>query len=337
MIAVREAGPGDAERWDRYVLGAPGSHFAQRSAWRSLVTRAYRIRPRWWLAEEHGAIRGVLPLFERGDGTLFSSPGGLLADDDDACRALLEPARAELKNGRGAWIELRDQRRAWPGLETVAEHVTMELALASDPETQWKAFGAKLRNQVGKAEKAGYRERWGAEHAAGFHRVLLENLRDLGTPVLGPRFYRDALAAYGDDATVLVLEMQGEAAGAMFLVRHAGTLADPWASSLRRFFADSPNMMLYWAAIRFAIAQGLQRFDFGRSQPDSGTFRFKAQWGARPVPLYYQYVLGRAQRAPTLADQKHAFGLAVKVWRRLPLPLARVLGPPARRRFPEAL
>lgn len=337
MIAIHEAGPHDRARWDLYVLGHPGSHFAQRFAWRGVMARAYGVRPRWWLAEDHGAIHGVLPLFEKPGGTLFSAPGGLLADHPDAAAALLEPARALLERSRGAWIELRDQRHQWPGLETVSEHVTMELRLERDPEAQWKRFDAKLRNQIRKAEKAGFRERWGPQNLPDFHAVLLENLRDLGTPVLGADFYRDALDAYGNDATVLILDAKDGPAGAMFLVRHGTTLADPWASSLRRYFADCPNMLLYWSAIRFAIEAGLERFDFGRSQPGSGTFRFKSQWGAGPVPLHYQYVLGRAERAPTLAGQKQSFDLAVRMWQKLPLPLARALGPAARRRFPEAL
>jgi hypothetical protein len=55
------------------------------------------------------------------------------------------------------------------------------------------------------------------------------------------------------------------------------------------------------------------------------------------VPLYYQYVLGRARRVPTLHDQKHGLEMAVRVWQRLPLAVAARLGPVARRRFPEAL
>ena len=337
MIQVRPCGPEDRERWDRYVVAAPGSHFTQRFAWRGIVERSYGIRSWWWIAENDGRVCGALPLFLKPDGTMFSSSGGLLAEDVATARALLAPAHVEMSRRKGAWLELRDQRHEWPDLVTVAEHVTMELALESSADAQWKAFGAKLRNQIGKAEKAGHEPRWGAAQAEAFHRVLLENLRDLGTPVLGPGFYRDVLSGFGDDATVLVLEKQGAPTGAMFLVRHGETLADPWASSLRRYFADAPNMMLYWHAIRFAIERGLRRFDFGRSQPDSGTFRFKTQWGARPVPLFYQYVLGRAGRAPTLADQKHSFDLAIRVWQKLPLPVARVLGPPARRRFPEAL
>jgi hypothetical protein len=131
--------------------------------------------------------------------------------------------------------------------------------------------------------------------------------------------------------------MRGEPAGGMFLVRHRDTLSDPWASSLRRYIDACPNQVLYWEAIRLALRSGLARFDFGRSQWNSGTFRFKAQWGARPAPLYYQYVLAPGRRAPSVVHQKEGFALAVKLWQRLPLGLAGWIGPRARRFFPEAL
>ena len=98
----------------------------------------------------------------------------------------------------------------------------------------------------------------------------------------------------------------------MFTVAHRDTLMDPWASSLRRHFALCPNQVLYWEALRRAIASGLKRFDFGRSQWGSPTFRFKEQWGAKPVALRYQYVLGTAERVPTLEDQKGSLDLAVR-------------------------
>jgi hypothetical protein len=95
--------------------------------------------------------------------------------------------------------------------------------------------------------------------------------------------------------------------------------------------------VLYWEALRRAISRGLSKFDFGRSQWNSPTFRFKQQWGAKPVPLYYQYVLGTARSVPTLEAQKGSFDLAVRIWKRLPLPLAAALGEPAKRLFPEVM
>lgn len=339
MIRVREAVTDDRARWDAWVTAREDSHFGQRWGWGELTAASYGVRRRWWLAEDGDAVVGVLPLFEvRGRGAaLFSAPGGLLARDADVAAALLEPARACLREGGHRWIELRDQKPAWPGLETNTEHVTMVLELAADPDAQWKTFDAKLRNQIRKGEKAAFAVTWGAGQVDTFHRVLLENMRDLGTPIRGPRYYRDALDRLGGAGDLLVIAKDGDPAGVMFTVAHGGTFADPWASSLRRHFAHCPNQVLYWEAIRRAFALGLRRFDFGRSQWQSGTFRFKEQWGAKPVPLHYQYVLGTARTFPTLADQKSGFDVAVRAWRKLPVPLAGLLGEPVKRMFPEVL
>jgi len=338
-LTVRPFEPADRERWDAFVRAHPDSHFGQLSAWRDLVRDTYGCRPLYLLAERGGAVRGVLPLFERRarEPALFSAPGGLLAEDEATAAALLEPAREELARGRLRYVELRDGRRAWPGLETSDEHVTLVLRLAADPEAQWKAFDAKLRNQVRKGQKAGFAARWGHGGVGAFHRVMLENLRDLGTPMRDLPYYRRALEALAGAADILVIEHGGEPAGAMFTVAHGETLSDPWASSLRRYFALCPNQVLYWEALQRAIVRGLARFDFGRSQRGSNTYRFKEQWGAVPVQLYYQYVLGPGGRVPTLEEQKGGYALAVGVWRRLPLPLARVLGERAKRLFPEVM
>lgn len=339
MIPVRAATPDDRERWDAYVLAHPESHFGQRWGWIELTERSHAVTRRAWLAEDAGVLVGVLPLFEKRGGAreLFSSPGGLLARDAGVAGALLVPARDVLASGRHAWIELRDQQRAWPGLETSTEHVTMVLELEASPEAQWKTFDAKLRNQIRKGEKARFAVTWGPEQVGAFHRVMLENLRDLGTPVRNEAYFRFALEKLGGAGNLLVIAKDGVPAGCMFTVSHAATFADPWASSLRRHLALCPNQVLYWSALERAIALGHRRFDFGRSQWNSGTFRFKEQWGAKPVQLHYQYVLGTAKRIPTLADQKSGFDLAVRVWKKLPLAVAGVLGEPAKRMFPEAL
>ena len=339
MISVRAATPADRERWDAYVLAHPESHFGQRWGWVELTERSHGVTRRAWLAEDTGAVVGVLPLFEKRGGTpaLFSAPGGLLARDAAVAEALLTPAREVLVLGRHAWIELRDQQHAWPALETSTEHVTMVLDLAVSPEAQWNAFDAKLRNQIRKGEKAQFAVTWGPEQIGAFHRVLLENMRDLGTPVRNAAYYRLALERLGGAGSLLVIAQNRVPAGCMFTVSHAAMFTDPWAASLRRYFALCPNQVLYWSALQRALALGHKRFDFGRSQWNSGTFRFKEQWGARPVQLHYQYVLGTAKKIPTLADQKSGFDLAVRVWKRLPIALAGVLGEPAKRMFPEAL
>ena len=328
-------------RWEEYVGRTPGSNFASRPAWKDLVEGWFGCRPDWRMAERDGRVVGILPLFEKRSGgrarQLFSAPGGLLADDAEAAEALLAPARERVSAEKMELLELRDQRQRWDDLPTSEEHCTMILPLAADVDTQWKAFGFKLRNKIRKAQKSQLTVRWGREHLGAWHRVMLENMRDLGTPLAGPDYFARAFDAYGADAGLEVVEFQGRAIGALAAVAHADGMVNPWASSLRAYRALCPNHMLYWEAIQHAIARGCRWFDFGRSQWRSNTFEFKEGWGAVPAPLYYQYVLGTAKTMPTLDDQKHSFELAVRIWQRLPLPLVRLLGPIARRRFPETL
>ncbi len=336
MLVVRPVEPADAERWEAYVGAHPDAHFGQRLAWRDLTASTHDVRPAYSIAVDDGRVRGVLPLFATGR-ALFSAPGGLLADDASVAADLLAPAIERVRRERLDWLELRDQRRAWPGLETSTEHVTQEVPLERTAEAQWNAFPSKLRRHVERGESAGFALASGPGEVAAFHRVLLENLRDLGTPVRGTAYFRAALERLGRAADVLVLRLAGRAVGGMFVVRHGARDADPWVSALRSSFDRFPTHVLYWTALRRAIAAGSRAFDFGRSQPGSGVFRFKEQWGAIPVPLYYQYALGRARALPTLEDQKRTLAFAVAVWKRLPLPLAAALGEPVKRRFPEVM
>jgi serine/alanine adding enzyme len=341
VLAVRTRVDADRPAWDRFVLDTEGSHPAQLSAWLGLTERTYGVRPHAWLAEDGGSVRGILPLFEKRrlgrSPVLFSAPGGLLAADAAAARALLDAAREEVASRRVDHVELRDQRVRWPDLATSSEHCTHVLALADDADAQWCAFDPKLRNQIRKAQRAGFTVRWGAEHVGAFCRVMLENMRDLGTPMRAERWFRSALDTLGDRAALLVIAFRHEPVGGMFLAVHRGCAIDLWASSLRRHFEHCPNQMLYWEAIQEAIRRGLRAFDFGRSQWDTGTYRFKEQWGARAVPLHYQYLFRGAGEIPTFAAQQQRMDLAVRIWKRLPLPVARVLGEPIRRRFPELL
>jgi FemAB-related protein (PEP-CTERM system-associated) len=337
-MRVRPLEPGDHARWDDYVRATPGSSFGHLTGWKSLVEETYGCAGWYWLAEQDGRIRGVLPLFARRQRgrALFSAPGGLLADNAEAASALLSPARERLGRERLEYLELRDQAREWPGLTTSGEHCTLVLDLAEREEQQWQAFGSKLRNQIRKGQRSGFAVRWGRDQVAPFHRVMLENMRDLGTPLRGAGYFGRALRAL-EHADLLTLDLNGRPAGAMFVVEHRDTASDPWASSPRRLLALCPNQVLYWEAIRHAIARGLRHFDLGRSQWDSGTFHFKVQWGATARPLYYQYLVGRAGTPPTLEDQKRGYDLAVRAWRRLPLWAAGPLGERVKRLFPEVV
>jgi hypothetical protein len=85
-------------------------------------------------------------------------------------------------------------------------------------------------------------------------------------------------------------------------------------------------MLLYWACMERAIAEGVATFNFGRCTPGSGTHRFKAQWGGRDVPLWW-YGLSRNAGATTPSPDDGAYSWGPRVWSKLPVAVTTMLGP----------
>src|SRR5579862_1001899 len=114
-------------------------------------------------------------------------------------------------------------------------------------------------------------------------------MRDLGTPVYSKRFFTEMLRAFPDRTRVHVVVLEDLPVAGAFTFESRGTMEIPWASSVRDFNALCPNHLLYWSIIENAARKGCLTFDFGRSTPNEGTYRFKEQWGAHPVPLHWEY------------------------------------------------
>ncbi|HKK08534.1 MAG TPA: GNAT family N-acetyltransferase, partial [Gemmatimonadota bacterium] len=99
-----------------------------------------------------------------------------------------------------------------------------------------------------------------------------------------------------------------------------------WASALLEYRSTAANMLLYWRFMERAVESGLGLFNFGRCTPDSGTHRFKRQWGTRDETLWwYQLTTGDVDATPSPEDEAFAWG--PKVWRHVPLGVANLLGP----------
>ena len=335
---------GDSAEWEAFVNAQPEATNYHRIGWKEVVEKSFGHESIYLMARSgSGELCGVLPLVRLKSllfgNFLVSLPffnyGGLLWRDASARSALIEAADALLAETGAAHLELRHLGDHGLDLPAKRHKVTMLLTLEQDADLQWRGFNAKLRNQVRKAEKSGLTTRWGgAELLDGFYEVFVRNMRDLGTPVYGRRFFEQVFRQF-PDSTRIIAVLQGEevvAAGIASWYRE--TLEIPWASSNRDFKSSCPNNLLYWEAIRFAIGEGFRIFDFGRSTEGEGTYRFKEQWGAKPHPLVWQYLLRSGESLPELNPDNPKYSLAIRAWQRLPLWVTRILGPTIVRNIP---
>ena len=159
-------------------------------------------------------------------------------------------------------------------------------------------------------------------------------MRDLGTPVYSRRLFERVLAVFPGSARVGVVRLGNQTVASAIAVAHQDTIEVPWASSLREHASLCPNMLLYWNLIARAADEGLNVFDFGRSSPNAGTYRFKEQWGAKPEPLVWEYRLLGSREVPVQGPDNPNAGLAIRMWKRLPLGMTRVIGPTIVRNIP---
>jgi len=83
--------------------------------------------------------------------------------------------------------------------------------------------------------------------------------------------------------------------------------------------------------LEYACDAGFYSFDFGRSTPNEGTFNFKSQWGADPVPLHWYYIATDGNKINKYATDKQAYGKAIAAWKKLPVPITKIIGPPIRK------
>jgi hypothetical protein len=118
------------------------------------------------------------------------------------------------------------------------------------------------------------------------------------------------------------------------LVRHGNRIEVPWAACTETGKRGAINMRLYWEMLQYGVRERAEKFDFGRSAPDSGTYKFKAQWGAQPVQLHWHYWLPNGAQLPRLNHSNPKYALAASMWRKMPLWCANLIGPHIVRNLP---
>jgi FemAB-related protein (PEP-CTERM system-associated) len=334
----------DAEHWDAYVSGHPSARCCHLSAWKRIIERTFGHGTCYLVSEKaDGAIDGVLPIVRLrsrlfGD-FLVSVPylnyGGVCADDEQIARALMQAATGTAADLKVQHLEVRTETPTDYGLQVRSSKISMRLDLSEAPDLLWKRFPAKLRSQIKRSQQEAMVVRIGrADELDAFYEVFSVNMRDLGTPVYGKAFFASILRELPDSTWICVVYLGDKPVAAGFLMAFRGMLEIPWASSLRRYNRLSPNMLLYWSVLEFACQRGFRVFDFGRSSPDSGPFRFKAQWGAAPVPLYWHYWVRNGGPLPNLTPKNPRMQMAIRLWRRLPVAVTRFLGPPLVKNLP---
>jgi len=346
MVSIQKAEKKDQHKWDEYVLSHSDSSPYHLWAWKESVEQAYGHKTFYFLAEENTQVVGVFPLVQLHIPLLlneltalpFCDVGNCLADSLQVQDALLgkvkeisEAIQCRKTSLRGSLTEADSLADEFHMEER--GKVRMLFSLPESSETLLASFKSKLRSQIRKAKKNGVQFRWAdIDGVDPFYKVYCQNMRDLGSPPHSGKWFRSVMVNYGENARIGLAEYNGKCIGAGLILSTNSLTAIPWASTLREYNRLSPNMLLYWNFLKYSADNGFKIFDFGRSTEGEGTYRFKKQWGAKPVPLSW-YTLRKSSRREekTEKSQSGTRGKVAAIWAKLPVPAANFIGPHLRK------
>ncbi|WP_347330188.1 FemAB family XrtA/PEP-CTERM system-associated protein [Marinimicrobium locisalis] len=340
---VRELTDAEYPLWASYVRNLKAVPSYCLPQWAGIIEQAFSHPTRVWAAvSENEEILGGVPL------TIFDSRlfgrfavsvpffnyGGLLTEYRNVAEEIFQHLQAVCEREGWQHVEVRTTQKGL-GLPATSRKVSMILPLPETEQALEAQLGAKVRAQCKKAGNFSPEVRFGGvELLEDFYRVFAINMRDLGTPVYSKAWFRTIIAHPEVKATLVVVYVKGRAVSAGFLLGHNGMLEIPWASTVRSANAMDANMWMYRQILDYAVRQGYEFFDFGRSTVDAGTYRFKKQWGAKPYTHYWYYVLPEGGERPSLNPDNPKYKALIATWRRLPVWTTTIVGPPIVKNIP---
>lgn len=353
-ITIKYLAQNQTDLWDAYVHAHPKANLYHLFSWKKVIENAYNHKTYYLAAfrdDTQTVMAGILPLvhlkhFIFGNALIsipFFDMGGILADTDEIEKELVSAAIELAKFLKADTLELR-HTHSIAGVEdsssffdtatcNVRTHkVRMLLELPESSEVLMQSFKSKLRSQINKPVKEGLESKIGGKELLDdFYNVFLVNMRDLGSPVHSKKLLKNVLERFNENTKIIIVHKDNQPYAGSIVSGFKDTLENPWASSLRKYSRLSPNMLLYWAMLEYACDNGYRYFDFGRSTPDEGTYKFKKQWGAKPHPLHWYCFSFNGEPVSEEASEKSKFDTAIQYWQKLPVSITALIGPMIRK------
>ncbi|MEM7543822.1 MAG: FemAB family XrtA/PEP-CTERM system-associated protein, partial [Pseudomonadota bacterium] len=255
----------------------------------------------------------------------FATYGGPLFDDQDAEQALYQAALhlgGELKVGA---IEYRLRTASSTDKPTKTLYETFSKTISDDPDENMKAIRSKQRNIIRKGIKAGLEGR--ASDLETFYEVYSESVRNLGTPVFPKQLFKGIKAAFGNEVEFFTAFSGPTAISSAMLFYFRNEVCPYYWGGVFAARKVAGNDFLCWEIINRAAQRGCTIFDFGRSKVDTGAHKWKQNLGFEATPLAYEYDLVADETIPEVNPNNPKYRYMIETWKRLPLPLSRVLGP----------
>ena len=323
------------EAWSAYVRGHPEGTYYHLPEWRDVINQAFGHAPFYLFASNtDGGVSGILPMFRisshltgrRLVSLPFAHICGPISDSDEITLALVDRAARLCDELKCGYLEIRTLKPLSCGLAVNQYYSTYVFSLGK-PQESWRKIGRRARQAVTKSQKDGVTVRIGdsSQDLRTFCDLNMRTKRRLGSPGHPDAFIQTMKQNLEDRFRLYLAEFQGRAIAGSIAVIFNGLSNYAYAASDSRYLKHFPNDAVVWRAMEDASDQGARFFDFGKTPMDNtGLAAFKRKWGSEQKALYYHYY----PNMPYLISSDRSgvkYRSLTTAWRKLPLPLVRIM------------
>jgi CelD/BcsL family acetyltransferase involved in cellulose biosynthesis len=285
--------------WSAFVAEHPSALPFHHPSWAAMLAECYGFRAFCLAVRDHaGQMLAGIPVIEVRHRA--GRPRWVSLPFTDECPPL---AVGEADDSLSGWLD--EARRAYgarrfevrgelAGAQCDGTFLTHRLSIDRSEDDVFASLHAnQVRRNIRRAERAGVVIRSGAAEedlTRVFYRLHVRTRHRLGVPVQPLRYFRllwRRLLEPGH-GTVLIAESGGVPVAAGVFLASREVCVYKYGASDERHWNLRPNHLLFWAAMKWAMARGCGTFDFGRTDlGDDGLREFKSRWGTREGRLTY--------------------------------------------------
>lgn len=323
---------------DQWVIAHPRSTPFHRPAWIVATARASGQRAILLVARDLGGqIAGILPLtliksalFGKGlVSSGFAVDGGILTDSLRAVDALANAGWRIAQDHGCASAELRGGTLPTGWTQKSGAYLGFAKALEASDEAQLASVPRKHRAEIRKGLDNGLTFEVGddARLRRIHYRLFAQSVHRLGTPVFPKALFDRVLDAFGDAADIALVSKDGEPLSSALSLWHGDAVLPYWQGATPASRAARSNEYLYFRLMSLARERGFTRFDFGRSKVGTGPAAWKKSWGFDGEPLTYASRTAEGQEPRDINPLSPQYQRKIELWKKLPLPIANLIGP----------
>lgn len=320
--------------WVELAGECPASTIYQRRPWLTALVSTYGFDLRAATLREPGGqvvagalfARGKNPFARKWTSLPCSDSAPLLTRDEQAGAELLDCIAASELASEGL-VEIRGSAAFQPW-QTVNCFTDWQLDLDRPMAAIERSMAGNFRRQLRRGLEGSYQIEVGRtlENLRCFYRLMLLTRQRLGMPTQPWRFFKQVFLSFSaaGELEVWICSQGGMPVVAMVMLCDGPDVHYKWSARLEPTPPGATHVLM--GVVLENYSKRYRCMNLGRAdQRNLGLTRFKKEVGAKPYPLPYTYM----PRVPAnVSPEVHSDSQRrlSELWRRLPLPITRMLG-----------